>query len=159
MASNFTIDNRASSKLGQFLNDKIEDKAQLSLLLKSFTLIGFELLEKRLNVSQSKLLLSVGDEPLAKTIALPYTQAKKTLDILKKHSLGRGHPDSVLFQQLGSSTQYQSHLKQVIAHIQGKKVEEGMNSLFSRGGTQLDAFNANSDFEVISYLILVDEKG
>ncbi|MBE0470185.1 MAG: DEAD/DEAH box helicase family protein [Methyloprofundus sp.] len=92
------------------------------------------------------------------TIALPYTQAKKTLDILKKHSLGRAHPDSALFQQLGSSSQFQSHLKQAIAHIQGKKVEEGMNSLFSRGGTQLDAFNANSDFEVISYLILVDGK-
>lgn len=92
------------------------------------------------------------------TIALPYTQAKKTLDILKKHSLGRAHPDSALFQQLGSSTQYQSHLRQAIAHIQGKKAEEGINSLFSRGGTQLDAFNANSDFEVISYLILVDGK-
>jgi SNF2 family DNA or RNA helicase len=89
-------------------------------------------------------------------IQLPYAQAKKTLDILKKHSLGRSHPDSALFQQLGSSTQYQSHLKQAIAHIQGKKVEEGLNSLFSRGGTQLDAFNANSDFEVISYLMLVD---
>ncbi len=88
------------------------------------------------------------------TVTLPYTQAKKTLDLLKKHSLGNTHPDQALYQQVKSSTQYQTHLKSAIEHIQGKKVEEGINSLFIRGGTQLNAFSSSTNFEVISFLIL-----
>jgi hypothetical protein len=88
------------------------------------------------------------------SVTLPYSQAKKILDILKKHSLGNKHPNQSLFKQVQSSTQYQSHLKSAIEHIQGKKAEEGINSLFIRGGTQLDAFNTTSDFEVVTYVIL-----
>lgn len=90
------------------------------------------------------------------TITLPYTQAKKILDILKKHSLGNKNPNQALFKQVQSSTQYQAHLKSAIEHIQGRKAEEGINSLFTRGGTQLDAFSGTTDFEVISYLVLVN---
>lgn len=87
-------------------------------------------------------------------VTIPYNQAKKTLDILKKHAIGNRTANHDLFKQVGSATQYQEHLKTGISHIQGKKVEEGINSLFSRGGTQLDAFNTTSEFEVISFLIL-----
>lgn len=91
------------------------------------------------------------------TINLPYTQAKKILDILKKHSLGNTYPNDECYQKIQNSTEYQAHLKSAIEHIQGKKAEEGINSLFTRGGTQLDAFSSTTDFEVISYLILVGE--
>jgi hypothetical protein len=69
MASNFTIDNRTSEKLGAFLNDKIEKDSALSLLLRAFTLIGFEALEKSLNNANTRLILSTGDLPLSKSIA------------------------------------------------------------------------------------------
>lgn len=81
------------------------------------------------------------------------------MDILKKHALGNRTANHDLFKQVGSATQYQEHLKTGISHIQGKKIEQGINSLFSRGGTQLDAFNTTSEFEVISYLILVGNDG
>lgn len=98
-------------------------------------------------------LVYVGEDQV---VTLPYNQAKKTLDVFKRHALGRKYADPAAYTAVPSSTQYQAHLKQAIAHIQGKKVEEGVQSLFSRGGTQLDAFSVTSDFEVVSYLILAD---
>jgi hypothetical protein len=93
----------------------------------------------------------------SKTIAVPYHQAKKVLDLLKKQSLGLKHPNTHLYEKLHSATRYQDHLKAAIEHIQGKKLEEGINSLFTRGGTHTRSLDGVSEFEVISYLILVDE--
>ncbi len=92
------------------------------------------------------------------SVTLPYNQAKKILDTLKRHSLGRKQPDTELYRRVGSSQHYQPHLQAAIAHLQGQQQEQGINSLFSRGGTNLAKQNSGSaDFAVVAYLILQDE--
>lgn len=91
------------------------------------------------------------------SVVYPYTQAKKTMDLLKKHCLGLSHPDAGIYQTAPESSKYQPHLKAATDHIQGKVEETGLKSLFSRGGTNISkALDMNDNFEVISYLILLD---
>jgi AICAR transformylase/IMP cyclohydrolase PurH len=53
---------------------------------------------------------------------------------------------------------YQRLLAAAVQSITGATAEQGVASLFSPGGTTIDqhSFKAIDDFEVISYLILVD---
>lgn len=92
------------------------------------------------------------------SVTLPYNQAKKILDVLKRQSLGRKLPDNALFGKAGSSQQYRTHLQVAIEHLQGQQQQQGINSLFSRGGTSLQPDQGGSDFEVIAYLVLVDSQ-
>ena len=95
-----------------------------------------------------------------------FTQAKKVLDLFKKLSLGRKHPDqealSVFNQVTADATdmsKYQDLLSKAVAAITGKSEEKGIESLFHRGGTVItkDSFKGIDDFEVVSYLIVVGE--
>ena len=56
---------------------------------------------------------------------------------------------------------YQSLLAKAVAAITGKAEEQGVESLFQRGGTALDsaAFQGIDDFEVVAYLILLGPSG
>lgn len=92
-----------------------------------------------------------------------YTQAKKVLDVLKKQSMGRTEPDQNAIARMHSQTKngrdmshYRSLLEQAVNGIVGKSEEKGVESLFSRGGTNLtkESFHGMDDFEVVSYLIV-----
>jgi hypothetical protein len=97
-------------------------------------------------------------------IRLNFTQAKQVLDVLKKLSIGRSHPDreaiagfNGLTKAGGDMSHYQSLLARAVAGITGKAEEKGVESLFQRGGTVLskDSFRGIDDFEVVAYLIIL----
>ena len=99
-------------------------------------------------------------------VELNFTQARKVLDMMKKLSLGRLQPDEDAIARFNQVTgdgadmsRYQSLLAKAVASITGKAEEKGVESLFQRGGTVLskDSFQGIDDFEVIAYLIVVDD--
>jgi hypothetical protein len=92
-----------------------------------------------------------------------FTQSKKILDILKKQGLGNNVPDSEAIERMNAVTRngkdmshYRNLLEYAVNSIIGKSEEKGVESLFSRGGTNLtkDSFQGMKDFEVISYMIV-----
>jgi len=92
-----------------------------------------------------------------------FTQPKRILDILKKQSLGNQLPDAKAIERMSEVTKngkdmshYRSLLEIAVSSIVGKSEEKGVESLFSRGGTNLtkDSFQGMEDFEVISYMIV-----
>jgi hypothetical protein len=96
-------------------------------------------------------------------IKYPYTQGKKTLDILKKLGSESKTPVDTAIQLFDGETRggtdmshYQALLDVAVSSIIGRSEEKGVESLFSRGGTVLskDTFQGIDDFEVISYLII-----
>ena len=96
-------------------------------------------------------------------VKLGFTSAKAILDIYKNLCMGKDEAiaDAVkLFEDETSDysnmSNYTSVLKHAIESIIGKKEESGMDSLFSRGGTNIssDSFNSMEDFELISYLVI-----
>jgi len=97
-------------------------------------------------------------------VQLNFTQAKKILDLFKKLSLGRSHPNEDAVARFNAATRdgtdmskYQVLLARAVAAITGKAEEKGVESLFQRGGTVLskDSFQGIDDFEVVSYLIIL----
>ena len=99
-------------------------------------------------------------------VLLNFTHAKKILDLFKKLSIGRSHPEEDVTQRFNTATRnatdmghYQSLLAKAVAAITGKAEEKGIESLFHRGGTALskDTFQGIDDFEVVSYLIIIGE--
>lgn len=99
-------------------------------------------------------------------IRLNFTQAKQVLDVLKKLSLGRAHPDPDAVARLNTLTKtgrdmthYQGLLSCAVAAITGRAEEKGVESLFQRGGTVLrkDSFRGIDDFEVVAYLVVLGE--
>ena len=56
-------------------------------------------------------------------------------------------------------THYQSLLSKAVSAITGKAEEQGVESLFQRGGTALSkhSFQGMDDFEVVAYLIILEE--
>jgi hypothetical protein len=90
-------------------------------------------------------------------VIYPYTQAKKVMDLLKKHGLGQGIAQDDWFARAGKCQDYVGSLQSAIHHILGKVEEVGVKSLFSRGGTRLAKQQVGDNFEVISYLILLDD--
>jgi len=101
-------------------------------------------------------------------IQLNFTHAKKTLDILKKLSIGHADPDEKAYVRFSALTRngvdmtlYQDLLAKAVAAITGKADEKGVESLFQRGGTVLsrDSFRGIDDFEVVSYLIILGNSG
>ena len=92
-----------------------------------------------------------------------FTQSKKILDILKKQGLGNRYPDTKAIERMNSVTRngkdmshYRNLLESAVSSIIGKSEEKGVESLFSRGGTNLtkDSFQGMKDFEVISYMVV-----
>lgn len=89
-------------------------------------------------------------------VTLSHTQVKNILDVLKRQTLGNKHANKALFNQVGKSSKYQSFLQAAYEHIQGIKQEQGINSLFNRGGTQLSEVGQQGGFTVVAYLFLVE---
>ncbi len=98
-------------------------------------------------------------------ILLNFTQARRSLDLMKKLSLGRHHPNPDAIAQFHDRTRngremqpYRELLVKAVNSITGKAEEKGVESLFQPGGTVLskDTFRGIDDFEVVSYLVIVD---
>ena len=96
-------------------------------------------------------------------VKFTFTQSKKILDVLKKQGLGNREPDAGAVERMNAKTRngkdmshYRSLLETAVSSIVGKSEEKGVESLFSRGGTNLtkDSFQGMDDFEVISYMIV-----
>jgi len=99
-------------------------------------------------------------------VRLNFTQAKKTLDLLKKISMERPHPEERAIQEFNEITKhgadmthYQELLARAISAITGKAEERGVESLFQRGGTALSSttFRGIDDFEVVAYLVILSK--
>ncbi len=92
-----------------------------------------------------------------------FTQSKRILDILKKHGHGQKQVDAKAIERMNNRTKngkdmshYRSLLETAVSSIIGKSEEKGVESLFTRGGTNLtkESFQGMEDFEVISYMIV-----
>jgi SNF2 family DNA or RNA helicase len=108
-------------------------------------------------------IVYVGNDGL---VQLNFTHSKKILDLLKQQAFQQVAVDANAFQQFYQNTNngadmghYRELLATAIDSIVGKSEEKGTQSLFTRGGTVLTPTSSQGldDFEVISYLILLDE--
>jgi len=106
-------------------------------------------------------LVHVGDDG---SVLLPFTQAKRILDSLKKLAIGRDYPDadaSPRFDKLTRSGQdmaaYQQLLSKAVSSIIGKSEERAVTSLFTPGGTHAmkGEFQGTNDFEVVALLVII----
>lgn len=109
-------------------------------------------------------LVHVGDDG---AVALPFLQAKKILDSLKRLSMGNSEPDAAAYQRFDKATRKgadmrhaQRLLAEAASSIAGKSAERAVASLFSAGGTHLLAgeFAGVGDFEVLAFLVVLDEE-
>lgn len=96
-------------------------------------------------------------------VSLTFTQSKKVLDVLKKHGHGKRSVDTNAVARMNTRTKngrdmshYRALLEKAVESVVGKSEEKGVESLFSRGGTNLtkDSFQGMEDFEVVSYLVV-----
>ncbi len=108
-------------------------------------------------------LVHVGDDG---TVLLPYTQAKKILDRLKRLCLRRDLPDAGACARFDRDTRdgadmghAQKLLAAAVASVARKSEERAVASLFTPGGTHALAgeFAGIDDFEVPAYLIVLPE--
>jgi hypothetical protein len=100
-------------------------------------------------------------------IVLPYTQARQTLDRLKRACSESATPSALqasawaaFHRQTGSGEHmelYQGLLAKAIAHVTGKREERAIASLFSPGGTyvQRGEFAGMADYEVMTFLVVL----
>jgi len=111
-------------------------------------------------------LVHVGDDG---AVLLPYPQAKRALDRLKRLSLGREAPDLGACNRFDKMTKQgedmrsaQKLLAAAVASVAGKNEERAVQSLFSPGGTHAikGEFSGSNDFEVVAFIaVLPDESG
>lgn len=96
-------------------------------------------------------------------VKLNFVQSKKILDVLKKHGHGKRQPDTAAIARMNAITKkgkdmshYRGLLEAAVSSIIGKSEEKGVESLFSRGGTNLtkESFQGMEDFEVVSYMVV-----
>ena len=101
-------------------------------------------------------------------VLLNFTQARRILDLVKKLAIGQQAPIEPAIATFNATTrngrdmaQYRKMLSAAVTSITGKAEEKGVESLFQRGGTVLskNAFRGIEDFEVISYLVIVEPDG
>jgi hypothetical protein len=106
-------------------------------------------------------LVHVGDDG---TVLLPYTQAKKALDRLKRACVGRELPDAGACARFDRAARQgedmrraQKLLAAAVASVAGKNEERAVASLFSPGGTHAlkGEFAGINDFEVVGYLVVL----
>ena len=107
-------------------------------------------------------LVFVGDDG---TIQLNYNQPKQILDVLKKVCLGYSVPQTDAVAKFNRKTQfgndmyhYQDLLEKAACAVVGKKQEQGVLTLFQRGGIRLDGSSVCSidNFEVVAFIALLD---
>ena len=108
-------------------------------------------------------LVHVGDDG---AVLLPYTQAKRILDRLKRLALGRDLPDVAAANRFDKATKQgedmrhaQKLLAAAVASVVGKNEERAVASLFSTGGTHAmkGEFAGSNDFEVVAFLVVLAE--
>jgi hypothetical protein len=108
-------------------------------------------------------VVHVGDDG---AVLLPFTQAKQTLDRLKRLCLGRDIPDAGACARFDKATKdgkdmrvAQDLLAKAVASVIGKKEERAVASLFTPGGTHAmkGEFQGINDFEVVTFLVVLPE--
>jgi superfamily II DNA or RNA helicase len=108
-------------------------------------------------------VVHVGDDG---AVLLPFTQAKQTLDRLKRLTIGRDMPDAGACTRFDKATKdgrdmraAQDLLAKAVASIVGKKEERAIASLFTPGGTHAmkGEFQGINDFEVVAFLVVLPE--
>ena len=108
-------------------------------------------------------LVHVGEEG---SVLLPFTQAKRALDRLKKLCIGRDLPDDSACARFDRATRAgenmtatQQLLAKAVTSIVGKKEERAVASLFTPGGTHAmkGEFQGTNDFEVVAFLVVLPE--
>jgi len=106
-------------------------------------------------------LVHVGNDG---AVLLPISQAKQTIDRLKRVCLGRDLPDAAACARFDKSTRQgedmhaaQRLLAAAVASVVGKNEERAVASLFSPGGTHAikGEFAGINDFEVIAWLAVL----
>lgn len=109
------------------------------------------------------VLVHVGEDG---NVLLPYTQAKKCLDLLKQACVGKDIPDPVSIKRFNQMTKEgadmgfaQKLLSLAASSIAGKSQERAVESLFSPGGTHAikGEFAGQEDIEVIAWLAILPE--
>ena len=97
-------------------------------------------------------------------VLLPYPQAKRILDRLKRLALGRELPDDGACAKFDKDTkqgedmrQAQKLLAAAVASVVGKNEERAVASLFSPGGTHAmkGEFAGSNDFEVAAFMVVL----
>ncbi|MCY1165207.1 RNA polymerase-associated protein RapA [compost metagenome] len=108
-------------------------------------------------------LVHVGEDG---TVLLPYTQAKRILDRLKRLSLGRDLPDASACARHDKATKHgedmrhaQRLLGAAVGSVAGKGEERAVASLFSPGGTHAmkGEFAGINDFEVLAFMVVLPD--
>jgi superfamily II DNA or RNA helicase len=108
-------------------------------------------------------LVHVGDDG---AVVLPYPQAKKALDRLKRLCIGRDLPDAGACARFDKGTKEGEDMRHArrllaaaVASVVGKSEERAVASLFTPGGTHALAgeFAGIDDFEVVAYLVILPE--
>ena len=106
-------------------------------------------------------LVHVGDDS---ALLLPYPQAKRILDHLKRLALGRELPDAGASTRFDKATRHgedmrhaQRLLAAAVASVAGKKEERAVASLFTPGGTHAikGEFAGSNDFEVMAFMVIL----
>lgn len=97
-------------------------------------------------------------------VVLPYSQAKQTLDRLKRLCVGRDLPDAGACARFDATTRQgqdmdtvREQLAAAVAAVNGRKQERAMASLFQAGGTHVrkDEVAGLNDFEVLACLVVL----
>lgn len=108
-------------------------------------------------------LVHVGDDG---AVLLPYPQAKRILDRLKRLALGRELPDAGACVKFDKATKQgedmrhaQKLLAAAVASVAGKNEERAVASLFTPGGTHAikGEFAGSNDFEVVAFMVILPE--
>ncbi len=108
-------------------------------------------------------LVHVGDDG---TVLLPYPQARRVLDRLKRLCVGRDLPDEEACARFDRQTRRgeemanaQKLLAAAMASVVGKREERAVESLFTPGGTHALAgeFAGVRDFEVVAFLAVLPD--
>ena len=106
-------------------------------------------------------LAHVGDDG---AVLLPYPQAKRILDRLKRLALGRELADAAASATFDKQTRQgedmrhaQKLLAAAVASVVGKNEERAVASLFSPGGTHAmkGEFAGSNDFEVLAFMVVL----
>lgn len=106
-------------------------------------------------------LVHIGEDG---SVLLPYTQAKRILDRIKRLAVGRDFPDAEACARFDRQTRdgedmwvAQRALAAAVASVAGKSEERAVASLFTPGGTHAikGEFAGSHEFEVAAFLVVL----
>ena len=110
-------------------------------------------------------LVHVGEDG---SVLLPYTQARRCLDLIRHLCTGRDLPDARACARFdrdtregGDMRQAQKLLASAVAAVVGKQEERAVASLFTPGGTHAlrGEFAGTGEFEVVAFLVILAGEG